>query len=56
MNSTPPEAVSQSGCAVAKPYGMDVGVWGVPQCDGVKAGGSRSETAHQFPNFGAVAP
>ena len=42
--------------AVAKPHGMDAGAWGLPQCDGVKAVGSRSGTAHQFPNFGAVAP
>ena len=42
--------------AEAKPYGIDVVAWGLSQCDGVRAVGSRSEAAHQFPKSGAVAP
>ncbi|MBR4613747.1 MAG: hypothetical protein IKO40_13660, partial [Kiritimatiellae bacterium] len=42
--------------AEAKPQGLGAGAWGLHQCGGIKAVGSRSETAHQFPNFGAVAP
>ena len=43
-------------CAVAKPHGMDADAWCLHQCGGINAYGSRSEAAHQFPNFGAVAP